>query len=129
MCVRPVRKFVRLSPPPQLQIRGKRRWELCRGWIVPLPPPQKNIFGINIFLGKGLHFPSHAHVHALLSTPYIQLPPPLTSYLKLRGGTKDELMDWTEHTMIVPFIVLDGLTMKGNVSLLSSVTFYFISLL
>ena len=39
-------------------------------------------------------------------------PPPTYNshpcYLKLRGGqTKDELTDRTEHTMIVPFIVLD----------------------
>ena len=65
----------------------------------------ENIFGNNIFFGKGLYFPSHA----LLSTPNIQLPPPLTSYLKLRGGdeTKDELTDRTD-AMIVPFIVLDN---------------------
>ena len=47
----------------------------------------KNIFGkiflMKIFLGKGLHFPSHAH--ALLSTPYIQLPPLL---FEVEGGTK-----------------------------------------
>ena len=46
----------------------------------------ENIFGNNIFFGKGLYFPSHA----LLSTPNIQLPPPLTSCLKLRGGTKQK---------------------------------------
>ena len=65
----------------------------------------KNIFGNNIFLGKGLHSPSHTH--ALLFTPYIQLPPLL---FEVEGGTKqtkDGLTDRTEHTMIVPFIVLD----------------------
>ena len=47
--------------------------------------------------GKGLYNP-----------PPTQLPPPLTSYLKLRGGgqTEDELTDRT-HTRIVSFIVLD----------------------
>ena len=44
----------------------------------------ENIFGNNIFFGKGFDFPS------LLSTPNIQLPPPLTSYLKLRGGGTNE---------------------------------------
>ena len=53
--------------------------------------------------GKGFDFLS------LLSTPNIQLPPPLTSCLKLRGGgqTEDELTDRT-HTRIVSFIVLDN---------------------
>ena len=60
--VRSVSSFVsfRLSPPPQLQIRGKRGWELyvgCRGWIeggkreseVPFP---KKIFLPKIFMEK-----------------------------------------------------------------------------
>ena len=53
----------------------------------------ENIFGNNIFFGKGLHFPSHP----MLSTPHIQLPPLL---FEVEGGTKqtkDELTDWTEH--------------------------------
>ena len=56
----------------------------------------ENIFGTNIFyenifcadiFGKNI-FSSHL----LLSTTYVQLPPPLIPYLKLRGGgqTKDE---------------------------------------
>ena len=40
----------------------------------------ENIFGKNIFFGKVFDFPS------LLSTPNIQLPHPLTSHLKKRGG-------------------------------------------
>ena len=43
----------------------------------------ENIFGNNIFFGKGFDFPS------LLSTPSIQLPTPLTSYLKLGGGRNE----------------------------------------
>ena len=44
----------------------------------------ENIFGNNIFFGKGFDFPS------LLSTPSIQLPTPLTSYLKLGGDETNE---------------------------------------
>ena len=60
----------------------------------------------NILLGKGFDFPSHT----LLSTPNIQLPHPLTSYLKLRGGDKRRTNELTDRTdaMIVPFIVLAG---------------------
>ena len=65
----------------------------------------ENIFGNNIFLERDLTFPPTSHY--LPRTLYIQLPPPLTSYLKLRGGRTNEVTDWTEHTMIVPFIVLD----------------------
>ena len=43
------------------------------------------IFLANIFFGKGFDYPSHT----LLSTPNTQLPPPLTSYLKLRGGDEE----------------------------------------
>ena len=42
---------------------------------------QKNIFGKNIF-GNGIFFGKRFDFPSLLSTPNIQLPPPLTSYLK-----------------------------------------------
>ena len=61
----------------------------------------EKFFGINIFLGKGLHYPSHAH--ALLYPPPTYNSHPC--YLKLRGGDEtNELTDRTEHTMIVPFL-------------------------
>ena len=68
-----------------------------------------------MFMGKGLHYPSHAH--ALLSTPYIQLPPLL---FEVEGGgdetkqTKDGLTDRT-HTRIVSFIVLEDQLLSTTV--------------
>ena len=63
----------------------------------------KNIFAENVY-GKRT---SLSHAHALLSTPYIQLPPLL---FEVEGGDETKrnegLMDRT-HTRTVSFIVLD----------------------
>ena len=67
-----------------------------------------------MFMGKGLHYPSHAH--ALLSTPYIQLPPLL--FEVERGGrnkTNEGRTHGLDGAMVVPFIYIDIEEITGTV--------------
>ena len=63
----------------------------------------EKFFGINIFLGKGLHYPSHAH--ALLYPPPTYNSHPC--YLKLRGGGRNKRTHGPDGAMVVPFIYID----------------------
>ena len=63
---------------------------------------QKNIFRVNIF-SKNIFFLPLPHLTALPTTPLLSS----SSVILKLSVTNEGLTDRTEHTMIVPFIVLD----------------------